>query len=110
MREKRKPRLFEVGFEARRPPEPCQVPAEYIPVSLGMHLLSCNTESMRDVDSTKRRSPPLLTLTIDKDEDSFYVIESPDVAGCYTQGKTLDEALENIREVVVLLREEGIRL
>ena len=27
--------------------------------------------------------------------------------GCYTQGRTLDEALKNIREVISLVTEEG---
>ncbi len=47
-----------------------------------------------------------LPLVIEQDEDGFYVVECPVLQGCYTQGKTLDEALSNIREVIDLLREE----
>lgn len=43
---------------------------------------------------------------VEKDEDGFYVIECPLFKGCYSQGKTLDEALANIREVVELCLEE----
>lgn len=43
---------------------------------------------------------------IEKDEDGFYVVECPVFSGCYTQGKTLDEALKNIREVIELCLEE----
>ena len=43
---------------------------------------------------------------VEKDEDGFYVIECPLFRGCYSQGKTLDEALKNIREVIELLLEE----
>ena len=47
-----------------------------------------------------------LPLLIAKGEDGFYVVECPLFEGCYTQGKTLDEALRNIREVVNLILEE----
>jgi len=47
-----------------------------------------------------------LPLFIEKDEDGFYVAECPILEGCYTQGKTLDEALKNIREVIEMILEE----
>ena len=47
-----------------------------------------------------------LPLLIEKGEDGFYVVECPLFEGCYTQGKTLDEALRNIREVIELILEE----
>ena len=44
------------------------------------------------------------------EEDGFWV-EVPALAGCYSQGETLDEVLENVREAIQLyldmLREEG---
>ena len=45
-------------------------------------------------------------LFVEKDEDEFYVVECPLFEGCYSQGKTLDEALKNIREVIALILEE----
>jgi len=48
----------------------------------------------------------LLPLIIEKDEDGFYIVECPVLEGCYTQGKTIDEALGNIREVIELILEE----
>ena len=36
----------------------------------------------------------------------FFVVECPLLQGCYTQGKTLDEALKNIHEVIELCLEE----
>lgn len=45
-------------------------------------------------------------IFVEKDEDGFYIVECPLFRGCYTQGKTLDEALKNIREVIELLLEE----
>lgn len=47
-----------------------------------------------------------LPLFVEKDEDGFYVVECPIFEGCYSQGKTLDEALKNIREVIRLVIEE----
>ena len=51
-----------------------------------------------------------LPLIVEKGEDGFYVIDCPLFEGCYTQGKTLDEALCNIREVIeLILKEKGTR-
>lgn len=47
-----------------------------------------------------------LPVIIEQDKDGFYVAECPVLEGCYTQGRTLDEALKNIREVVALVMEE----
>jgi len=47
-----------------------------------------------------------LPIFIEKGEDGYYVVECPVLRGCYTQGKTLDEALKNIREVIDLVLEE----
>ena len=47
-----------------------------------------------------------LPIIIEKDEDNFYVVECPVFSGCYTQGRTIDEALKNIKEVIDLCLEE----
>jgi len=47
-----------------------------------------------------------LPLLVEKGEDGFYVVECPLFEGCYSQGKTLDEALRNIKEVIQLILEE----
>ncbi|HLD70703.1 MAG TPA: type II toxin-antitoxin system HicB family antitoxin [Negativicutes bacterium] len=47
-----------------------------------------------------------LPIIIEKDEDGFYVVECPVFSGCFTQGKTIDEALVNIREVIEICLEE----
>ena len=43
-----------------------------------------------------------LPVLVEKDEDGFFVVECPLLQGCYTQGKTIDEALKNIHEVIEL--------
>lgn len=47
-----------------------------------------------------------LSIIVEKDEDGFYVVECPLFRGCYSQGKTLDEAIKNIREAITLCLEE----
>ncbi len=47
-----------------------------------------------------------LPVLVEKDEDGFFVVECPLLQGCYTQGKTLDEALKNIHEVIELCLED----
>lgn len=41
-------------------------------------------------------------IIIEKDEDGYFVADCPDLPGCHTQGKTLEEAITNIREAVEL--------
>jgi len=47
-------------------------------------------------------------VVIEKDEDGFYVGEVPQLRACYSQGKTIDELMENMKEVIALaLEDEG---
>ena len=39
-------------------------------------------------------------VVIEKDEDGFFVGEVPHLGACYSQGKTLDELLENMKVVI----------
>ena len=41
-----------------------------------------------------------LKVIIEKDETGFYVAEVPALPGCLSQGKTLEEAKENIKEAI----------
>ena len=41
-------------------------------------------------------------VIIEKDEEGFFVADCPDILGCHTQGKTLEEAITNIRDAVKL--------
>lgn len=47
-----------------------------------------------------------LPLFVEKDEDGLYIVECPLFEGCYSQGKSLDRALKNIREVIEMVLEE----
>lgn len=61
---------------------------------------------MKRAKSKSLPSDPRLPLLMEKGESGFYVVECPLFEGCYTQGKTIDEALRNIREVIELILEE----
>jgi predicted RNase H-like HicB family nuclease len=43
--------------------------------------------------------------TLDRDEDGAWVAECPSIPGCVSQGKTREEAVENIREAISLCLE-----
>ncbi len=42
------------------------------------------------------------------DETGGYVVEVPSLPGCYSQGQTEEEALENIKEAIALHIEDMI--
>jgi predicted RNase H-like HicB family nuclease len=42
------------------------------------------------------------TVYIEQDEDGLYVGSVPSIPGCYTQGKTVDELVQNLKEVIRL--------
>ena len=44
----------------------------------------------------------IFNVTIDRDEDGVFVVECPSIPGCVSQGKTKDEALENIKDAITL--------
>ena len=45
-------------------------------------------------------------VIIERDEDGYYVGEVPQLRACYSQGRTLDELMANMREVIALCLEE----
>jgi predicted RNase H-like HicB family nuclease len=67
----------------------------------------CYTEFVQTIDATaiagqvKRE----FYVLIEQDEDGFFVGEVPHLRGCYAQGRTMDELLTNVREVIELCLE-----
>jgi predicted RNase H-like HicB family nuclease len=47
-----------------------------------------------------------LPIIIEENEDNMFIAECPVFEGCYTQGETLSEVMENIREVISMCLEE----
>jgi len=46
-------------------------------------------------------------VVIERDEDGMYVGEVPQLCACYSQGRTIDELMDNMREVIKLCQEEA---
>jgi len=53
-------------------------------------------------------------VVLEKDEDGWFTVSVPSLPGCISQGKTRQEALENVKEAIELhvssLADEGIPL
>ena len=45
------------------------------------------------------------TVIIEQDEDGIYVASVPELEGCHTQAKTLDELRERVKEAIQLYLE-----
>jgi len=45
-------------------------------------------------------------VIIEPDESGGFVISCPSLQGCYSQGDTIDKALENIKEAILLCLED----
>jgi len=41
-------------------------------------------------------------VVLERDSEGFYVAHVPQLPGCHTQGKSLDEVMERIREAIAL--------
>jgi len=59
----------------------------------------------------RRRATGLATrpefyVVIERDEDGFYVGEVPQLRACCSQGRTIDELMANMRDVIALCLEE----
>ncbi|MBO3753836.1 MAG: type II toxin-antitoxin system HicB family antitoxin [Candidatus Brockarchaeota archaeon] len=46
-------------------------------------------------------------VIVEKDEDGYYVASVPELPGCHTQAKTLDELTDRIRGAIELYLEAG---
>lgn len=47
-----------------------------------------------------------LPVIVEIDEDGFFIVSCPLYKGCHSYGKTIDEALENLKEVIAMCVEE----
>ncbi len=45
------------------------------------------------------------TVLIERDEEGYYVADVPELKGCHTQARSLDELLERVREAIRLCLE-----
>ena len=54
------------------------------------------------MQSAKRHFPILIEI----DEDGYYIVSCPLFEGCHSYGATIDEAMQNITEVIEMCLEE----
>lgn len=52
--------------------------------------------------SHKKATVYKFPVIIEKDEDGFFVADCPELQGCHSQGKTIEEAITNIRDAIEL--------
>jgi len=45
------------------------------------------------------------SVVVERDEDGYYVASIPELPGCHTQARTLDELMARVREAVELYLE-----
>jgi len=45
-------------------------------------------------------------VILEPDETGGFVVICPSLSGCYSQGETIEEALENIKEAILLCLED----
>lgn len=51
-----------------------------------------------------------LPIIIEQDEDGVYIVSCNTFKGCHSYGKTINEAIENIKEVIELCLAEKVEL
>ncbi|AAM04204.1 conserved hypothetical protein [Methanosarcina acetivorans C2A] len=68
--------------------------------SIFVSISSLNTHSPNVILVKMEGKSLNYTVLIEQDEDGVYVAKVPDIPGCYTQGKTVEQAMERIREAI----------
>ena len=52
------------------------------------------------------RRKHVFQVIVEQDEEGYFVAECPALRACYTQGRTFEEAIENIKDVIALCLED----
>ncbi len=53
-----------------------------------------------------KKKKHVFQVIVEQDEAGFFVAECPAIKACYTQGKTYEEVIENIQDVIALCLED----
>jgi predicted RNase H-like HicB family nuclease len=56
--------------------------------------------------SRKKSQDIHLPILVEQDENNYFIVSCPVYKGCHSYGKSIDEALDNIREVIEMCMEE----
>lgn len=54
----------------------------------------------------KKHNTIHLPVLVETDEDGMYIVSCPFFKGCHSYGKTIEEAIANIKEVIEMCLEE----
>ena len=54
----------------------------------------------------KEKTVRHLPIIVETDEDGVFIVSCPVFKGCHSYGKTIDEAIENIKEVIEMCLED----
>lgn len=54
----------------------------------------------------RMQRPRNFTVVIEQDDEGYLVASVPDLPGCHTQARSLDELLKRVREAISLCLEE----
>ena len=65
-------------------------------IGLSVRQMCSPVQSKRVMDTYR------FQVVIEQDEDGLYVADVPAPTGCHSQGRTFEEALENVREVITM--------
>ena len=49
-----------------------------------------------------------LPILLEQDEDGIYIVSCPSFKGCHSFGKTIEDAMKNIREVIEMCLQEEL--
>lgn len=67
----------------------------------------CVGDAMANTKNTKHERVYDFKVLLEPDEEAGgYVVICPSLPGCYSQGDSVEEALENIREAILLTLED----
>ena len=58
------------------------------------------SEAIGDYLMKKKIGDKYIVIEVEKDEDGILVGSVPSIPGCYTQGKTVDELIANLKEAI----------
>jgi len=70
-------------------------------------FLICKKELMHEYRGCVYMKSIHVPIIIETDEDGIFIVSCPQFKGCHTYGKTIDEALIRIREVIELCLEDS---
>jgi predicted RNase H-like HicB family nuclease len=48
----------------------------------------------------------IFQVIVEQDEAGYFVAECPALKGCYTQGRTYEEVMENVKDVLAMCLED----